>query len=212
MTSHAYWAARLFVARHQPALRDAELLQGAIRKSISTSPEAFLKTVDDVDNKSMDYWEKEIDSSTWVVIQRRKEVVGIAVSRWPDYEMDRDVDPATTRFIESVWINPKLRHHGMGERLVRYLIEVECKKYADVKQFLLCVFKENDRAIGLYERIGFTHEHEQQVTRGKTELRIEYLMKLDTAAKPTGAGINQAGRQDDLRQFGVAYRILGVTA
>jgi len=201
MTSHAYRAARLFVARHQPALRDAELLQRAIRKSISTSPEAFLKTVDDVDNKSMDYWEKEIDSSTWVVIQRRREVVGIAVSRWPDYEIDRDVDPTTTRFIESVWISPKLRRHGMGERLVRYLIEVECKRYEDVKQFLLCVFKENDRAIGLYERIGFMHE-----------LRVEYLMKLDAAANPSNLEANQAGRQEDLRQFGVAYRILRVTA
>jgi ribosomal protein S18 acetylase RimI-like enzyme len=211
MTSHTYGAVRLTDTGHHPALRDAELLQRAIRKSISTSPEAFLKTIDDVDNKSIDYWEKEIDSSTWVVIQRGREVVGIAVSR-SDYEMHSDIDPAETRFIESVWINPKLRRRGMGERLVRYLLEMECERYADVKQFLLWVFKENDRAIQLYTRIGFEYRQQQPVMSGRTELKVEYLMSLETTAMVTDAGASQAGRQDDLRQYGVAYRLLGVTA
>src|SRR5690349_20002117 len=83
---------------------DAELLQNAIRDSVTTSPEAFLKTVADVNLLSIEYWEKEIDKSTWAVIQRGEEVVGIAVAKRPDREIDTDIDPEKARFIESVWI------------------------------------------------------------------------------------------------------------
>ena len=70
--------------RPRPTLReDAKTLRRAICESISTSPEAFLKTVDDVYGMSDDYWEKEIGEATWAVIERAKQVVGIAVSREP---------------------------------------------------------------------------------------------------------------------------------
>ena len=48
--------------------RDAQILQKAMRKSIAASPDAFLKTVDDVDEKPIDYWVNEILSSTWAVM------------------------------------------------------------------------------------------------------------------------------------------------
>src|ERR1700730_11846987 len=118
MTNHAPGAENSSETGHRPTLRDAQILQKAIRESISTSPEAFLKTVDDVDERSIDYWEKEIDTSTWAVIQRGEAVVGIAVARLPDREMDTDIDPTTARFIESVWITPNttyLRRAGFDE-------------------------------------------------------------------------------------------------
>ena len=82
---------------------DAQTLQKAIRKSIVTSPDAFLKTIDDVDRKSIYEWEIEVKSATWAVAQRGQEVVGIAAAKWPDPENDADIDkPETTRFIE--WV------------------------------------------------------------------------------------------------------------
>ena len=39
---------------------DARILQRAMRKSIDISPDAFLKTVDDVDKKPIGYWVNEI--------------------------------------------------------------------------------------------------------------------------------------------------------
>ena len=199
-------------------LRDAEILQEAIRESVSTSPEAFLKTVDDVDGLSIDYWKKEIVSSTWVVIQRGEKVVGIAVSRWPDREMDNDLDPNEARFIESVWIAPELRGHRMGERLVRFLFEVERKKSPAIKQFLLWVFDENRHAIRLYERMRFKETGEsQQCNRiSRIELKLKYRLRFDVAvpiigavAKAITAARNRVARWKDLHRFGVTYRILG---
>lgn len=186
---------------------DAQILADAIRKSISTSPEAFLKTIEDIDNKACDYWQKEIDSSTWAVLQRGDEVVGIAVARWPDLEMDRDIDRTEARFIESVWVAPELRGSHLGERLVRFLFEVECAKSPGVRRFLLWVFDKNSPAIRLYKRMGFTYVGRQDLPggSGRTELRYEYLLEPEAADMKAAAD----KRQDDLREYGVIYRVLG---
>ena len=193
----------------RPILReDAESLQRAIRASISTSPEAFLKTVDDVNGMSNDYWEKDISEATWVVIERAKQVVGIAVSREPHGETDRDIEPAEARFIESVWIAPELRGNRMGERLVRFLFEVECKKNQKIKQFLW-VFEENESAIRLYQRMKFVNTGVSQGCNlaGRTE--IKYRLTLDTAVvKAIEKAVNEDCRKD-LDDFGVTYRVLG---
>lgn len=196
---------------HWPALRDAQILQKAIRESISTSPDAFLKTIDEVDEKSVDYWEKEIDSSTWAVIQRGEEIVGIGVARWPDREIERNIDPAVTRFIESVWVAPELRGRQLGERLVRFLFEAELEKNPELRMFLLWVFDKNRRAIQLYKRMGFAYTQEKQAVRdGRTELRFQYRLASDNVVvKATRTAVNEAARRADLRQFGVSYRILG---
>lgn len=196
----------------QPALPDAEILRKAIRESIATSPEAFLKTVDDVDERPVDYWEKQIDTSTWAVIQRGEDVVGIAVARRPDREIDTDIDPATARFIESVWITSELQGRRIGERLVRYLFEVECKKSPGIKQFLLWVFDKNHRAIRLYERMGFVHTgiKNHNIRGDRTELQFQYELTLDIAVvNATETAVDEAGRRADLRDFDVRYRILG---
>jgi ribosomal protein S18 acetylase RimI-like enzyme len=194
----------------RPGLRDARILEGAIRKSVRTSPEAFLKTVGDVDELPFDHWEREIHSSTWAVIERGQEVVGIAAARLPDREIDKDIDPDTSRFIESVWIDPEFRGHQMGERLVRFLFEMECEKNQDIKQFLLWVLDKNQRAIRLYERMGFLGTHLwNQGTRGdRTELEYQLAFDLVMIGTPEKA-VNEAARRADLHQFGVTYRILG---
>ncbi len=212
MTSYAPRAENSGETGHRPAFSDAQILQKAIWESIFTSPEAFLKTVDDVDERSIDYWEKEIDTSTWAVIQRGEEVVGIAVARFPDREIDTDIDPAAARFIESVWITPELRGRRMGERLVRFLFEVECKKNPGIKQFLLWVFDKNHRAIRLYERMGFVHTgiKNHNIRGDRTELQFQYQLTFDTAVvKATETVVDEAARRADLREFDVRYRILG---
>jgi ribosomal protein S18 acetylase RimI-like enzyme len=193
---------------------DAQLLQNAIRDSVSTSPEAFLKTVADVNLFPIEYWKKEIDNSTWVVIQRDEEVVGIAVAKRPDHEIDTDIDPEKARFIESVWISPELRGYRIGERLVKFLLEVECKRSPEVRQFLLWVFDKNVRAIRLYERIGFVYTNikNRGIRDDRTELKYQYQLTFDTATtmmKATETVVNEAARRADLCQFDVRYRILG---
>jgi ribosomal protein S18 acetylase RimI-like enzyme len=190
----------------QSELRDAQKLEEAMRGAISKSPDAFLMTADDLADKESNYWEREIRSSTWAVVQRGDEIVGFAAARLPDDEMDRDVNPAEARFIESVWIAPEHRGERLAERLMRFLFEVECAKSPSVRRFLLWVFDENDTAIRLYERMGFTSGVRQEVADGRAELRYEYRLEGDAGVQEQ---TSLAARQNDLRTAGLVYRVLG---
>jgi ribosomal protein S18 acetylase RimI-like enzyme len=198
-----------------PVLRDARVLRKAVRESILTSPGSFLRTVADVDSMSSDYWDKEIDTSTWVVIQQFDKVVGIAVARWPDQTIDHDIDQNRVRFIESVWIAPNFRGSRMAERLVKYLIEVECNKYPTVRKFALWVFEDNKGAIRLYERMQFKYKGKQLLSdqSGRFELRYQYVLPHAAGKRAARrAGINAAAREQDLRRYRVIYRTLGETS
>ena len=84
--------------------------------------------------------------------------------------MDSDIDPTEARFIESVWIAPGFRGNQLGERLVRFLFKVECKKNLAIKQFLLWVFEENHPAICLYRRMKFVDTGiSQRLNRGRQD-------------------------------------------
>jgi ribosomal protein S18 acetylase RimI-like enzyme len=195
-----------------PTLRDARVLRKAMRESILTSPGSFLRTVADVDNMGGDYWDKEIGTYTWVVVQQLDKVVGIAVARWPDQAIDHDIDPNKVRFIESVWIAPEFRGSRMGERLVKYLIEVECDRYPNVKNFMLWVFEDNKRAIRLYVRMQFKYKGKQPLSgqSDRFELRYQYVLPHRSGKRAARrVVVNAAAREDDLRRYGVTYRTLG---
>ena len=198
-------------AEPRPRFRDAHILKKAVRESILTSPGSFLKTVADVDTMDADYWDKEIDTSTWVVVQQFDKVVGVAVARWPDKEMDRRISLTRARFIESVWIAPKFRGSHMGERLVNYLMEVEHARYPAVRNFMLWVFKRNENAIRLYKRMGFKRTGgEHTLGDGTIELRYEYMLPNPSSKKAARRSrANAVARAGDLRQHGVTYRVLG---
>jgi ribosomal protein S18 acetylase RimI-like enzyme len=191
----------------RPESKDARILKEAVRESILTSPGSFLKTVADVDTTSVGYWDKEIKTSTWVVIQQLDEVVGIAVARWPNKEIDRDIDQVKARFIESVWIAPRFRRSRMGERLVNYLIDVESEQFPSVSQFMLWVFEDNKHAIRLYKRMRFNRVDEHALENGRIELRYEYALP-EPSARRAARKANEAARERDLLQHGVTYRVL----
>jgi ribosomal protein S18 acetylase RimI-like enzyme len=194
-------------AESRAKLRDAQSLKAAMCEAISTSPEAFLATIAELEAKEDDYWEREIRSSTWAVLERADEIVGFAVARSPNGEADNGIDPAAARFIESVWIAPELRGNRMAERLVRFLVEVEVGKSPDLRQFLLWVFDKNIYAIRLYERMGFRYVNQKELDddSGRIELRYEYWLEPDAG----GARAALSARQDDLHAHGVVYRVLG---
>lgn len=212
MVDHVTEVAKPVETGHKvmPELRDARILKKAVRESIFTSPGSFLRTVEDVDTMSPDYWDKEIDTSTWVVIEKLDKVVGIAVARWPDKEMDRDIDGLSTRFIESVWIAPEFRGSCMGERVVYYLMEVEHKKYPGVDHFMLWVFESNKHAIRVYERMRFRCVGKHALEDGRIELSYEYrLPSLTDKRAIRRSRVNAAARRADLRRHGLTYRELG---
>ena len=193
--------------RHE--FRDADILKEAVRESILTSPGSFLRTVTDVEKMSDEYWGKEIDTYTWVVIQRLDTVVGIAVARRPKEETDPDIDELTARFIESIWIAPEFRRSQMGERLVNYLMEIEREKCPSVCRFILWVFEQNKNAIRLYERMCFECVGDHILEDGRIELRYEYVLPNLSAEEATRSWMaNAAAREEDRRQHDVTYRVL----
>ena len=52
-------------------------------------------------------------------------------------------DPATARYIESVWVTPGLRRRRLGERLIKYLLTAEYLENHCIRQFLLWVYVTN---------------------------------------------------------------------
>jgi ribosomal protein S18 acetylase RimI-like enzyme len=185
---------------------DAKILHDAVREAKRTSPDSFLTTAEDVNTKSLDHWIDEMSSSTWAVAEREGSVVGVAAAKRPDPEKDRE-DQTAARYIESVWIAPDLRGHGLGHRLIKYLLEAECRKNRHVRQFLLWVFTNNFAAIRLYEHMGFVETRERN-EGARTE--IKYCLDLGSVVhSAVRSAVEEAARRQDKRQYGVTYRILG---
>ncbi len=184
---------------------DAEILYCSMREAVRTSPGSFLKTVADVDAEQPGFWRNEIRSSKWVVAECDGEVFGIAGSKRPDPVMDSE-DPATARYIESVWVAPGLRRKRLGERLVKYLLAAEYWGNQRIRQFVLWVYVTNTSAMRLYEHIGFVRTPERNVgARTEVKYRLDFNPEVHTAI---GLAVNGAQRHDQLHH-GVTYRLLG---
>jgi ribosomal protein S18 acetylase RimI-like enzyme len=203
-----YWGAglnrmenKLSVALHS----DAVTLRDAMRQAVSTSPGSFLRTVADVNAETPEYWASEIRSSKWAVAQQGGKVVGIAAGKHPNPNIDME-DPATSRYIESVWVAPGLRRRRLGERLIKYLLTAEYLDNHHIRQFLLWVYATNDPAMRLYEHIGFVPTREMNVgTRTEIKYRLDFNPELHTTIRLLGHGTHR----HDLLYRDVTYRVLG---
>jgi ribosomal protein S18 acetylase RimI-like enzyme len=184
---------------------DAKILYKAIREAVRTSPESFLKTVEDVDAEPPDYWVNEIRSSKWAVAQRDGDVVAVAACKRPDPELDRE-DPTTARYIESVWVAPVLRRKKLGERLIKYLLTAEYWSNQHIKQFVLWVYVTNDPAMRLYEYIGFVRTPERNAG---TRTEIKYCLDFNPEVHTTTVIVASEIQRRDRIHHGVTYRILG---
>lgn len=184
---------------------DAETLHCVMREAVRSSPGSFLRTVEDVDAEPPDYWINEVRSAKWAVAQRGGEVVGLAASKHPNPEMDRE-DPATARYIESVWVTPGLRRRRLGERLIKYLLTAEYWSNQSIRQFVLWVYVSNAAAMRLYEHIGFVKTPERNVgMRTEVKYRLDFNPEVHTTIS---LGPHGTRLLDQLHR-GVTYRVLG---
>lgn len=197
---------------HDGGRPDWRILCDTILASLDESPKAFLATVDQMKKEPQDFWEGKLRSATWTVVQRGDEILGIAAAK-PPGELDSYAQSERACFIESVWISPALRKHGIGKRLVTYIFEQECK--AGIRQFYLWVFSDNTSAINFYEQMKFRPTENQSELLGDAE--NQYLKefgsslfdrkKLALIAKLSLAR-NARRRKRDLRDSGIGYRVL----
>jgi ribosomal protein S18 acetylase RimI-like enzyme len=200
---------------HEPGLRDAQILMRALRASVITSPEAFARSLEDVEEPDLEYWRTDIANATWAVIEQGDEVIGVGVARRPRRKIDRGLKRNNARFIESVWIAPEFRRLHRGEWLMRYLMEEEyAKSYAKsprVRHFLLWVFDNNKSAIALYEAIGFTYVGRQELPDWHGDDQPKYELKYEYWLQPGSAEMQAAAdkRHQDALEYGLTYRLLG---
>ena len=180
---------------------DWQVLRDVVIKSLTTSPDAFLTTLDQVATRKPRFWQKKLRSAQWAVVQRHGETLGIAAAKQP-LKTDECALPDKACFIESVWIDPCLRRHGVGQRLVTYLIQQ--RRQAGIQDFYLWVVNHNDPAIRLYDRMDFKR------TDRESELpETQFLRKFDSdLVDEEEVQRNLAERADDERNLEITYRML----
>jgi ribosomal protein S18 acetylase RimI-like enzyme len=176
-----------------------------MRDAVRTSPDSFLRTVEDVDAKPRDYWIHEIQSSKWAVVQCNEKVVGIAASKRPNPEVDSE-NPRTSRYIESLWVAPQFRRKRLAQHLMTFLITVEYWDNQNIDKFVLWVYQNNASAIALYEKMGFIRTPEKNVgTRTEIKYRLEFNPEAHTTVSLTAG----RGPENDQLHRGVTVRLLG---
>lgn len=186
--------------------QDAQTLKVTMRYAISTSPNSFLTTLRDVASKEADDWIHEIKSSTWVVAERDGEGVGVAACKPPQQGKDEESDH-DSRYIESVWIHPRLRGRRLGERLIRFLMAAEFRKNPNIRQFLLWVFEANESAISLYKRMDFVSTGDKH---DGFRPEVKYRLDLNPDTYPySPQAADEALLDDGKEKYRVTYRVLG---
>lgn len=181
---------------------DWQVLQEAVIKSLTTSPDAFLAKLDQVAAKEQKFWRAKLESAQWAVVQCDGETLGTASAKPPGKTDKEYALPGKACFIESVWIDPRLREHGVGQRLITYLIEQQ--RRAGIQDFYLWVLNHNDPAIRLYDRMDF-----KRTGRDSKLPETQFLRKFDSDfVDVEELHHNQAERDDDKGNLGIMYRIL----
>jgi ribosomal protein S18 acetylase RimI-like enzyme len=180
------------------------ILRDAIRESITTSPASFLTTADEVAGEDPAYWEPRLRSAAWAVAELRDKVVGIAAAKAPG-EVDGYALQENACFIESVWIAPEVRQHGIGERLVTYLIEQQ--RQVGVQKFYLWVFDHNTSAKRLYQRMEFKATGNPSILPHRLEVQFVREFGSDVIDAEELAR-NAARRDQDRRELEITYRML----
>jgi ribosomal protein S18 acetylase RimI-like enzyme len=192
----------------RPPLSDAELLREAVLESVRTSPDSFLTTEAEIEEKPPAYWKDQLGTSTWAVMEADARVVGIAAAKLPGPKDEDYASSYVSRFIEQVWIDPSMRGHGLGEHLVDFLIEK--LRQDGIQQFYLWVFERNTSAIGLYERMAFKPTGRPSDLTGLSTLEVQYGLTFDSDAIDKAELNESAGARDrDWGGYGVTYRLLG---
>jgi ribosomal protein S18 acetylase RimI-like enzyme len=90
----------------------------------------------------------------YYIAESNREIVGqlMITYEWSDWRN------ATFWWIQSVYVHPEYRRHGVFRALYRY-IETIARTRRDVCGVRLYVEKENDRAQKTYEALGMKHSH-----------------------------------------------------
>jgi GNAT superfamily N-acetyltransferase len=156
--------------REWPALCKARL------RALQESPEAFASAYDREAQFTADDWLSTFEGSSWVVARTGEDIVGLARSL-------QNPGRPRVRNVESVWVDPAFRRHGITRALVETLAQVE--RPAGVREFLVWVLEDNHDARLVYAHLGFEPTGERQPLPSAAG-RVEVRLRLDLAQLRSG--------------------------
>ena len=144
---------------------DWRLLRAARLEALLDSPAAFTFSYAREAQWGELEWLRAFDAATWIVAREAERVVGLARSVG-------EPERPSARHVESIWVAPTHRRHGVFSHLLHALAELEHKM--GVTDLLLWVMEDNYPAQRAYEALGFelTGERQPLPAFGQFELRL----------------------------------------
>ena len=144
---------------------DWRVLRTARLQALLDSPAAFASRYDYESTWGEAEWRCLFDTATWIVAREAHKVIGLASSVG-------EPELPSARHLESIWVAPTHRRHGVFRHLLHALAELEHQ--VGVTDLLLWVLEDNHDAMRTYEALGFepTGERQPLPAFGRFERRL----------------------------------------
>jgi ribosomal protein S18 acetylase RimI-like enzyme len=132
---------------------DWQVLRQARLEALRDSPHAFTSSYADESMWEEPEWRRVVEAATSIVALEAVKVVGLARSVG-------EPEQPSARNIESVWVAPTHRGHGVVRALLQALAEMDQRLGAT--ELMLWVLEENHTAQRAYKALGFEPTGERQ--------------------------------------------------
>ena len=160
---------------------EAELFREIRLCALAESPDAFGETFQQAQAQPNSYWQNLTDSVTqpdshvMFLAEQTKQVVGSAFGL-----VDRE--DAKIGHIGGMWVDPAFRANGIGAALVAEILTwAHQQKQSKLE---LWITQGNQKAIGLYERVGFVDTGKRNQLPSNPSLQIIHMsLKLPVSAQ-----------------------------
>jgi GNAT superfamily N-acetyltransferase len=158
---------------------DWQVLRAARLRALLDSPHAFMSSYARESGWGESEWRRLFDAARWMVACESETVIGLAQSL-------SEPGRLATRHVESVWVAPTHRRHGVCRALLHTLAEMD--RETGVTDLLLWVLDDNHDAQLAYKALGFEPTGECQFlpTLGRTELRLRLGITADWTNRKLG--------------------------
>jgi GNAT superfamily N-acetyltransferase len=144
---------------------DWRVLRTARLQALLDSPDAFTSSYAHESRWEESDWRGTFAAATWIVARETESVVGLARSIG-------EPQLASARHVESIWVAPTHRRHGVFRHLLHALASVE--RRMGVRDLLLWVLEDNYDAQRAYQALGFEPTGDRQFLSavGRFEQRL----------------------------------------
>jgi ribosomal protein S18 acetylase RimI-like enzyme len=148
------------------------VLRAARLQALLDSPHAFTSSYAHEFGWGEPDWRGTFTAATWIVAREAGSLVGLARSVG-------EPQLPSARHVESIWVAPRHRRHGVFRHLLHALAIIE--RRMGVQDLLLWVLEDNHDARRAYEALGFRSTGERQylpaVGRFERRLRLGLLTR-----------------------------------